>query len=140
MYRHAIATLVAGVLAGAPAVWAQVAWPEIVLSVAPSPLPVGSTGRLQIQINATERLSNAVLIATATEGLTVSPGRMVVGRVDPPSAGPRTPIFNPSPPALGVVPVRNFRVAPSRWGDFEVTVTLSYDGGSISRSLTVSAR
>jgi len=114
--------------------------PELVLSVAPSPLRPGTAGMLQVQIATTEPLSNAVLSASAPAGVTVSPTRMTVGRVRPPSTAPAKPLLHPNPPPLGVVPVRNLRVTARAAGDYEVTVTLSFDGGSVSRSLTVSSR
>src|SRR5205085_608528 len=113
---------------------------ELILSAVPATLQAGVTGRLQIQIAATEQLANAVLSAAAPSGLTLSPTRMSVGTVRPPSTAPATPIFQPNPPALGVVPVRNLRATAAQAGDYEVTVTLTYDGGSVSRTLTIQAR
>lgn len=143
MVTRAAAGLLGFVLGlGAAAAVAQTV-PELILSVAPSPLRPGSTGTLQVQIASPETLTNAVLTASAPSGLTVSPARMAVGRVRPPG-GPRpptTPIFNERPPpALGVVPVRNLRVTAGAAGEYDVTVTLSFEGGSVSRSLTISAR
>jgi hypothetical protein len=114
--------------------------PELIVGVAPATLRTGVPGRLQIQMVATEQLSNAILSAVAPSGLTLSPARLTVGTVRPPSTGPATPIFQPNPPPLGVVPVRNLRATAAEAGDYEVTVTLTFDGGSVSRTLTIQAR
>ncbi|MBM3534982.1 MAG: hypothetical protein FJX60_18305 [Alphaproteobacteria bacterium] len=140
MFARTMAAAVVAALAMAADASAQVAWPEIILSVAPTPLAPGATGRLQIQIVARERLSNAVLTASAAAGVTLSPSRLNLGRVDPPSVGSRTPTISPAPPVLGAVPVRNMRIGAAQPGTYEVTVTLSYDGGSISESYAVSVR
>lgn len=137
----AASVLLVSLALSAPTGSAQVAWPELILRAQPSPLAVGATGLIQVQIVTTERLSNAALAATAAPStLAISPARLTVGRVEPPSSAPRTPIFNPSPPVHGVVPSRNFRIAAAQAGTYEVTVTLSYDGGSISRSAVVTVR
>jgi hypothetical protein len=136
-----VSALLLSLAAGAPGASAQVAWPELILRAAPSPLPAGTTGTVQVQIVAAERLSNAVITATASpSGLTLSPARLVLGRVDPPNNAARMPMLNPSQPALGVVPTRNLRITASQAGTYEVTVSLSYDGGSISQSVAVTAR
>jgi hypothetical protein len=113
----------------------------LILSVAPSPLRVGAQGTLQVQISATETLNGAVLTASAPAGLSLAQTRLTVGRVRPPTTATTAPasVIQPNPP-LGVVPVRNIRLTASQPGDYDVTVTLTYDGGSISRSLTVQAR
>jgi hypothetical protein len=143
MARRAVVCLLATLAAVTMAASAMAQSVELILSVAPSPLRTGAQATLQVQIVATEQLSGAVLSASAPSGISFSQSRMTLGRVRPPSTAstptPTPSVIQPNPP-LGVVPLRNFRLSAAQAGDYDVTVTLSYDGGSVSRSLTIQAR
>jgi hypothetical protein len=57
-------------------------------------------------------------------------------------AAPRTPMqpvgqSPPNPPALGVVPIRSFRVAARQPGDMTVLIRLTYGDRTIMRSIVV---
>ncbi len=113
---------------------------DLVVTV-PADLRVAETGVLRVSIAPRTSIPNATLTLAAPRGVETSPPSFVltgltpVGGISPPPAALRG-----DPPALGVVPIRNFSLKASEPGEHRLTVTLSYDGRNVSRAIVLAVR
>ena len=112
--------------------------PELIVTAVPPRLRLAEGGLLQVSIASRTAIASAVLSVDAPGGLDVSPDRVTLSRLpavsDVPAPAAASP---PNPPALGLVPMRNFSLKAKEVGEHRVTVTLTFDGHSVSRTVAV---
>lgn len=110
---------------------------ELVVTPVPPRLKAGSEGVIEVRVVAEGTFPQATLTATArSPGVTISPPSFVM-----PASVPRsqsTAVNSPpNPPALGVVPMRTFRISAAQAGDVIVAVRLISGAGAVERSISI---
>ena len=114
---------------------------DLIITVPSPALRVAETGILRVSIAARAAIPTATLTLSVPRGVEVSPSSFVLnglapigGRIQPPTALPG------DPPALGVVPIRNFSLKASEPGEHRLTVTLAHGGCSFSHPVVLTVR
>lgn len=114
---------------------------DLIVTAVPPSLHVAETGILQISIAARAAIETASLTIQPSRGLDAFPPSFTLSGLVPAGAAPSPAAGSPpNPPALGVVPVRNFTLKATEAGTQRVTVTLSFDGRSVSRTVDLAVR
>lgn len=112
--------------------------PELIVTSIPGRLRVGESGVLQVSIVSQVAIANAVLSVSASPGLEVSPDRVTLSRIPAVGGAKATEGSSPhNPPALGVVPIRNFHLLPKEVGEQSIKISLVYDKRSVTKLITV---
>lgn len=111
---------------------------DLIITTIPSPLRIGEQGYLQIQLIPNSPIASATLeVLSSSDALEITPARMPLNNLVPPSVGSGSATSPPDPPALGVVPVVNFQVKVLRAGSFPVAVEFRADCGAIKRQINI---
>ena len=114
---------------------------DLIVTAVPPSLRVAETGVLRVSIAARTAIEAASLTIRSSPGLDASPPSFTLSRLVPAGAAPSPAAGSPpNPPALGVVPIRNFTLKPTEAGTHRMTVTLSFDGRSVSRTVDLTVR
>jgi hypothetical protein len=73
-------------------------------------------------------------------GLTIEPAAHTIDDLKAPRTFGGVVVSPPSPPALGLVPVRVFRLTPIRPGTHEITVELAAGDAKVAQSIKIGVK
>lgn len=111
---------------------------DLIVTTVPSPLRVGEHGHIQVQLIPNVSIDVAALeVVSASDALEITPVRMPLGNLSPPTSGSASATSPPDPPALGVVPIVNFQVKVLRPGTYAATVVFQADCGAVKRRIVI---
>ncbi len=110
---------------------------ELIVTAVPPRLKAGSEGLIEVRLVTEGAFPQATLSAIASSpGVTILPSSLTIPAMPP---RPTSTVANspPNPPALGVIPIRTFRIAAAQAGDVTVVVRLAYATGEVGRLVAI---
>jgi hypothetical protein len=114
---------------------------ELLLRAVPENLSMGEAGSLEVRVVAKRALGTARLQAlNADGGLAIEPAEHRIEDLKAPRAFGGMVVSPPNPPALGLVPVRVFRLTPIRPGTHEITVELTAGDSKVADSIKIGVK